>query len=201
MHDVDAHFAHRRNAEQSIHIGTIEIDEAPALVHQVGDGTNILFEDAQGVRVGHHDCSDVLGHRRRHRVQTHVPLWPRLQRHNTVAVEGAARGIGAVRRIGDEHFLTWVAAIEERRTDHHQAAQFPMRSCRWLQADPSKARDMLQQVAELRHDPQHTSVQRRRIERMHTGKAAHASDLLAHPRVVLHGARTERIHHRVDTGV
>ncbi len=48
------------HAEDGVEIGAVVVEEATHLVHGVGDGVDVLFEQSERVRVRQHDPGHVL---------------------------------------------------------------------------------------------------------------------------------------------
>ncbi len=55
VHHVDAEIAGPGDAENGVHVGAVEIDQAARRVHQLGDGRDLLVEQAERVRIGNHE--------------------------------------------------------------------------------------------------------------------------------------------------
>ena len=60
MHNVEAHIARPYHSEQRVHIRSVVVEQAAAAVHERGDLLDLLLEEAQGVRVGHHYACYVI---------------------------------------------------------------------------------------------------------------------------------------------
>jgi hypothetical protein len=82
--------------------------------------------------------------------------------------------------------------------DEQHAGELAVRAGDRLQRHRGHAEDLAQRLLEMPQQlevPLHLMVG---LERMRQGEAGNAGDLLVEPRVVLHRARAERVHPRVD---
>ncbi len=73
-----------------------------------------------------------------------------------------------------------------------------MRAGRGLQRDGIHAGDLDELLAEHLHDAQRALADALRLIRMRLGQSHQPRDVLVHARVVLHGARAQRIHAVID---
>src|SRR5262249_30985762 len=55
VHHVHAEVTGPRDAQDGVHVGAVEVDQGPLLVQQIGDGGDLLVEQAEGVGVGDHE--------------------------------------------------------------------------------------------------------------------------------------------------
>ena len=118
VHDVDAEIARARDANESVHVGAVHIDEAAFVVHDAADFANVLFEDADGVGVGDHETSHIVGHGLVEGFEVDHAAFVRLDVFDRVADHHGGGGIGAVGRIGDEDFFAGIAAGLESGAHH-----------------------------------------------------------------------------------
>ena len=108
------------------------------------------------------------------------------------------RGVGAVRRVRDEDGLAGIPLPGQRRADHEDAGELPLRAGRRLERDAGEARQLDERLLETPGQlerPLRNLLGRERVSR---GKSGEPRDFLVGPRVVLHRARAQRIERLVD---
>ena len=110
----------------------------------------------------------------------------------------AVAGIGAVGRFRHEHGRAPVAARFQRRLDRHHAAQLAMGAGLGADRDARHAGQFEQPAAELGDQIEGAGHGGGRLERMDVAEARQPRHLLVEARVVLHGARAQRIDAGVD---
>jgi len=54
MLHIGAKVARPRDTQDGIHVGAIEVHEAPSLVKEIGDFANLLLEQAKRIRIRNH---------------------------------------------------------------------------------------------------------------------------------------------------
>ena len=59
VHDIEAHVAGPRDADQRVEVRTVVVEERTGVVRQLRDLQDVLLEDSERVRVGQHDRGDV----------------------------------------------------------------------------------------------------------------------------------------------
>ena len=198
VHHVDAEIAGPRDADQRIHVGAVHVQHGALLVQDFGHADDVVLEDAERVRVGHHEGGDVAGHQLFQRAEIDAAGLAGLDVLHRVAGDGGGGRIGAVGRIRNQNLLARVAAFFEQRANQQDAGEFAVRSGRGLQRDRVHAGDLGQRRFQRRHDFHAALRQRFGLVRMRPGQAFGARHHLVDPRVVLHGAGAQRIHAVID---
>ena len=105
MHHVDAEVARPRDPDQRIHIRAIHVNQRALGVQELRDASNVLFENAERVRIRDHQRRDVVIHRACERFQIHHAALVRLDVFHRISGHARSRRIGAVRRIRDQQPL------------------------------------------------------------------------------------------------
>ena len=116
-----------------------------------------------------------------------------------IADKGGGGGIGAVGGGGNQNGgATGVAARLMRRLDRQDAAQFAMGARLGAQRHGRHAGQGLQPVGELVHQRQSPLDGGNGLQGVDVGEARQARHLLVEARIMLHGARAERIQGQVN---
>mmetsp|Transcript_33392 Transcript_33392/g.78103 ORF Transcript_33392/g.78103 Transcript_33392/m.78103 type:complete len:520 (-) Transcript_33392:742-2301(-) len=103
--DVGAEVAGAAQADLRVHVGAVHVDLPAAGVDRVADLDDGLLEDAVGRRVRHHErrqLGRVLGRLGFEVGDVDVAVGVAADRHDAHPAHRRARGVGAVRRDGDE---------------------------------------------------------------------------------------------------
>ena len=109
VHDVHAEIAGTRFADERVHVGAVHVEQATLGVKNFGDVVDLVFEYAQRVRVGEHQRGDVVIHLGFEGRDVDHAARVRLQILDGVARDGGGGGIGAVRRVGNEHLFAGIS--------------------------------------------------------------------------------------------
>ena len=99
---------------------------------------------------------------------------------------------------GNQNLLARVAALFEQRADQQDAGELAVRAGRGLEGDRVHAADFGEGRFEGRHDFHAALRKRLGLVGVRPGEAFGARHQFVDPRVVLHGAGTERIHAVID---
>ena len=198
VHHVHAEIAGTRDAHQRVHVGAIHVEQRALAVQNLGGRDNARFKNAQRVGVGDHQPGHVFSDRffQRGEIQQAVLVGADVLDH--VAGDGGGGGVGAVCGIRNQDLLARVALLLEQRTDEQDAGQLAVRARRRLQRDRIHAGDFEQRRFEMRHHFHDALRECFRLIGMRPREAFGARDQFVHARVVLHGARPQRIHAVVD---
>ena len=171
---------------------------APRSWRIAGDFGDALFEDANGTGIGDHQGGDVVGDEFAQMVGIDLAAGVGLDVLHFIAGDDHGRGIGAVGRIRNQNFAARVAFAFEVGANHQQAGEFALRSGGWLQRDRVHASNREQAFLQIIKDAQAALGKLRGLRRVFGGEAFQARDKFVDPRVVLHGAGTQRIHAEID---
>ena len=109
VHHVDAEVARTGLAHQSIHVRAVHVEQRALGVQDVGDLVNLVFEHADGRRIGQHQRRRVFVDHPLQLGDIDHALRIRLEVHHLVAAACRRRGIGAVGRVGDHDLLARIA--------------------------------------------------------------------------------------------
>ena len=167
-------------------------------MHGLGDRDDVALEQAAGVGVGQHDRRHVRRQALLHRLRIDGAVGARRHGDDLVAEQRRGRRIGAVGRFRHQHDRARLAAGGERRLDRHHAAQLAVGAGLGAQGDRRHAGHLDQPVRQLGDQLERAGHGRLRLQRVDVGEAGQPRHLLVEARVVLHGARAERIDAGVD---
>ena len=136
MDDVEAHIAWPRDAHDGVRVGAVIVELAACRMYLLGNLDDVLVEEAERVGVRHHQRGDatlVMLQRLLQVGEIYAAARIGLQLDRGVVGQRSARGVSAMRAIGDEHDITLrVATALMIRLDDHQASDLAVRSSRWL---------------------------------------------------------------------
>ena len=198
VHQVDAEIAGARLPDQRVHVGAVHVEQAALSVQNLGDLVDLLLEDAQRVGVGEHERGDIFVHLRCERGDVDHAAGVRLQILDGIVHHGSGRGIRAMGGVWNQDSLARIALRLVISPHHQQAGHFAVRTGGGLQRDRIHAGDFDQALAQGLDDVQRALGNLLRLVRMAVGNALDASDGFIHARVVLHRARSQRVHAQID---
>ena len=120
------HLAHQR-----IHVGAIHIKQRALGVQNVGDLVNLVLENSQRRRIRQHQRRRVFINLPRQRFEIDAAIGIRLQVLHLVAADGRRRGVGAMRRVGNQDLAARIALRLMPRAHQQNAGELAMRArCR-----------------------------------------------------------------------
>ena len=160
---------------------------------------DLRLEDAQRVGIGEHQSRRFIRHGAVELGKVNATARIGFDVPNLVTRNGGAGGIRSVRRIGDQDVFPRVAALAQAGADHQYARQFALRARRRLKRDRVHAGDFLKAARCFVENFQTALDQSFRSVGMVRSQALQARHLFIDPRVVLHGAGTQRIEARVHS--
>src|SRR6185312_15322369 len=114
------------------------------------------------------------------------------------AARRRGRRVGAVRRFRHQHAPACLAARVERGADAQHAAELAMRAGGRAQRHRRHAGQHLEPMRQRVDELERALHGRRRLQWVEVGEARQPRQLLVEPRIVLHGARPQRIEPGVD---
>ena len=141
VHHVHAEIAGARDAHQGVHVGAVHVEHGALLVQDFGHADDVVFEDAERVRVGDHERGDVVGHELFQGAEVDAAGLAGLDILHRVAGDGGGGRVGAVGGIRNQDLLARVAALFEQRADQQDAGELAVRAGRGLQRDRVHAAD------------------------------------------------------------
>ncbi len=149
MHQVNAHVARPDHSQDGIHVGAIEIQEAPPLVQQAGDRADLRVEQAQRVGVGHHEDSRLVGELGAEVVEIDKPLRIALDRHRLEPREVRRGGIRAVCAVGYQDLRTAFPPVAEVGGSNQERGQLALGARGRLKAHGMQPGDLGEHLLEL----------------------------------------------------
>ena len=193
-------------AGDGVQVRPVVVHQAADGVDHVGQGPDVAVEQAQRVRARQHEGGGLVVHQVLDvgGVQD-APLVARGS-HHLIPGDGGAGGVRAVGRIGNDDRGLAVAVEAVIGGNEHGAGEFAVGAGEWLHAELGHAGDLAQPLGHLvedlegplRQDAPAAQLGQQRMEARETLQGRH---VLQEPRVVLHGARAQRVHVRVDAEV
>jgi hypothetical protein len=162
----------------------------------VGDG---FLEHAQRRGVGQHQAGGVRADCRLQRCKIDAAGRVGGDLLDRVAAHGRGRRVGAVRRVRHDDFAA--GAVAPRvvvGADHRHSGELSMRPRHRRHRHAGHAGDVLQHLLQLEHAGEEALAGFVRAGRMACQELRQHRQRIACPRVVFHGARTERVELRVD---
>ena len=194
MHQVDAEVAGAHNASERIHVGAVAVDEPTAAVNQPNDLFDVFLEKAERIRIGDHEPSHLIGAGRSQCLDIDIAALVGGNLNGNEACHCRRCRVGAVRRIGNEDLVALLLTARGMiGADHQQRRELAMRARRRLERDAGKSANLGKPSLHAMHQRQVALDVRGRRQRVRLGEAGQSRHLLADLRVVLHGARAERI--------
>ena len=120
MHHVYAKIAGPRYASERIHIRPVHVEQCALRVKNRGNVRDALFEDAQRRWVRDHQCGYIFRHELAQLFGIDLPVRVRLDVFDLVTRDDGCRGIGAVRRVRDQHLFASVPLRFKIRANQQQ---------------------------------------------------------------------------------
>ena len=151
MHAIESVVARAGCADHRVHVGTVAKNLCPDRVNQFADLANVLLEKAERRRIGHHERSNRVIQHRAKRFQVAIAVARGRHRLHVVATNRRARGVGSVRRIGNQNDLSLgpFATAFVVCANQHQAGQFAMRARDRLQTHRLEPGNLFQNVRDF----------------------------------------------------
>ncbi len=88
VHDVKAHVARTHDSDERVHVRAVIVEQSAALMHQSGDFPDFSLEEAERVRIGHHDSGNRLVQQRLQVLHVYAPVRTRLDLNDLKAADG-----------------------------------------------------------------------------------------------------------------
>ena len=199
--DVDAHVARPRDADERVEIRAVAIQVRTFAVEDLRHRADLALENAERIRHRDHQRGDVFVHRVLERLQIDRASRVRLQLADLVAGECRRRGIRSVRGVGYEDVLARIATLREGFVNHEDAGELAVCAGDRLQRDPRHSEDRFERLFEIPEQLEIALHLMIGLQRMRKSKARRPRELLVQPRIVFHGARSERIQAGVDRDI
>ncbi len=168
---------------------------------QIGDLLHFPFEQPAGVRVGQHDAGNialVFGNGLLQGLQIDGAVILGIDVDHLVAQERCRCRVGAMGTFRHQHDLRIAAGCRVGRLDRHHAAQFAVGTGLRAHRDSGGVGRHHQPVGKRIDQFQRARHGGDRLQRVDVCEARQASHFFVETRIVLHGARAERIKAAVD---
>ena len=201
VHQVDAHVARPDDAEDRVHVGAVEVEQAAPFVEQLGDRADLRVEQAERIGVGHHEDGRLVVSLALKSSRSTSPLALLLMVTASKPGEMRRGGIRAVGAVGDEDLGPLLAPIAEIGRGDEQGGQLALGAGRRLEAHRVQPRDLGEHLLELEEELEQSLQRPLILIGMLRTEAGQPGQSLVPLRVVLHRARAERVEVRVDRHV
>ena len=202
VHHVETEIARAHDAGDRVQIGAVAIDEAAAAVDEPHHLFEVLLEQAERIRVGHHDAGErvVAGGAHRLEIDIAARVGGNLDRRE--ARHGGRGRIGAVRGIRNENAgAPGVTALAMIGAHHQEPGELAVGAGGGLQRHRGKSADLGEPLLQLEHQGEIALHGLRLLQRMRLGEARDPRDLLVLLGIEFHGAGAERIEAGVDAEI
>ncbi len=160
VHDVDPHIPRTGDSHQGIEVGTVTVDQAATLVHQLADLFDIGLEQSKRVWVGDHQCSDIVIHVCLNLFQCEHTLGS--NRHDIITRQSCGCRIGTMGRIRDQHLAALAATSLVPGTNYQHAGEFALGAGCRLQGHARKTGDFSECKLQVIHQLKNALRQVRR---------------------------------------
>ncbi len=193
VHRVETHVTRPADAHECVQVGSVVVEHRSGGVDHLGYIQYLSLEQPQGIGVRQHQRGDLWRKLRLQVGEADPAVRTRLHLHHVETTEGRARGVGAVRRIGDEDLCAGVAARVVIRLDHPERRPFAVRTRGRLQGHPLHPDDRAKRLLEPPHQLERALDAVLVLVRMEAGEPGQDRHRLVHDRVVFHGAAAEGV--------
>ena len=199
VHHVEAHVAGSGLAENGIEIGAIVVQQTAGLVDDGGDLGDIPLEHAQSRWIGQHQPGGLRADRLPQGGEIHIASGVGGNFPNREAAHDGGGGIGAVSGVRHQHLATGViAARDVVGADHRHPGEFTLSARHWGQRHCLHSGHFPQHLLQFVQAGQKTLADAFRRQRMAGQQTGQRGQPVTDPRVIFHGAGTQRIEVSVD---
>ena len=201
VHHVAAEIARPRDAQNGVHVGAVDIDQAADVVQHLGDLRDLVSKRPRVfglviMNTAVFSSSSVFSSSR-----STSPVLLTLSCTHSKPARAALAGLVPWALAGNNTRVRRFASIAKVSRRHEECRQLALGSRRRLQRDGRQSRDFAQHLLQLVEHLQHALRILLGLIRMQVGEAGQAGEPLVPFRVVLHRATAERIEVRVDRHV
>ena len=190
MHEIEAHVAGARVAHDGVRVGAVVVHEAAGFMNRRGNGGNVIFEEAERVRIGHHAHGGIGPEDRADLFDADPSALAARQRNYFEAAHCCGSRIGAVRGIGDDHFVALrFATLFEVFLGDEQRTELGVGAGRRIEGERRHAEERAQRALQLVHYLQRALCELVGRKWMQPGKLRPRRDRIVDARIVLHRAR------------
>ena len=131
MHEIETHVARAHVAHDRVAVGSVVVHQPAGRVHGAGDLGDVILEQAQRIRIGHHADGGIRPERFLNFVDADAAALVARQRNDLEAAHRGGRRIRAVRGVGNDHFVARrLAALFEVVLSNQQRREFGVRAGR-----------------------------------------------------------------------
>ena len=143
VHDIEAQITRTAFAQHWVEVGTIVVHQATSLVNELGNLSDIVLKDTQGVGVGHHHTSDVLVEQGTQVVHIDGAIGTALNNNYFKATYSCTCRISAMSAVGDNNLHTvGVAIIKMIAAHNHQSGKLAMSTGIRVEGELAQARKL-----------------------------------------------------------
>ena len=171
VHHIRTKIARSSDAQNRIHVGAIQIDQATMSMDQFGDLFNLMIKQAKRIRIGDHEDGGLLIDLAFQVGQVDQAVRSAFHRNSLKARHLRAGRIGSVRTIWSQNDGAVLANLAEVSGSHHQRGQLAVRSCGWLQRYRWQTRNLRKIILHIPQDFQQALDCRFRLIGMNVDQA------------------------------
>ena len=136
VHHVETDVARAAFTKHWVEVCAIVVHQTATVVHEFCDFGNIVFKQAQSVRVGHHHTCDGVVEQRFQVFHIHAAIGLALHFHHVESANCRTCRVGAVCAVGNDNLgALSVAAAFVIATNHHQAGEFTVCASEWIERE------------------------------------------------------------------
>ena len=199
MHEIETHIAWAGVAHDGVGVGAVVVHQAAGFMNRRGDCGDVVFEEPERVRIGHHADGGIGPEDRADIFDADASALAARQRNHVEAAHRGGGRIGAVSGIGHDHFIALrFATLFEVFLGDEQCAELGVRTGRRIERERRHAEERAQRAFQLVHHLQRALrelVGRKGVQPSELGPRR---DCIVDARIVLHRARAQRIEAEVD---
>ena len=193
VHQVDPHVARADDPQDRVHVGSVQIEQRPAIMKQARDFADLGVEQADRVGVGDHEDGRLVAQLGFEVGEIDEPARIALDGDGFKSGEVRRGWVGSVRTVRDQHLSSRAALVLEVGRGDEKRRQLSLRAGGGLQADRVQPGDLGQDFLELEKDRQQALERALVLIGMLRGEPRQRGQPLVPLGVVLHRARAERI--------
>ena len=202
MKYIKAHISRTDDTHERVHVGTVIIKQSAAVMNQGSNFLDILLEQSECIRIGHHDAGDGVIEKRLKVLDIHQAIVLRLHLNDFETADSSRSRIGSVCAVRNNDSCSLViSAGHVILTDDHQTGELTMGSGKRIQCKLRHTCNRRKCMSEVFIKTQNTLNCGCRLERMQPGESWHGCNLLVYLRIIFHCAASERIEARIHTEI
>ena len=143
VHYIESHIARTCNTQQWVEVCSIVIHQTATLVNHFGNLRNVLFKQAECVRIGHHHTCNIITEQWFQIFNVYKTVRSALNFYHIEPTNCCRSWVCAVCRIRNNNLLTLrVATFFVVRADYHKTCKLSLCTCKWIYRKVCKTRNV-----------------------------------------------------------